>query len=320
MKSTTSVTMALTATMIFFLTACKVFPGNGEHYESYDPSKSYKLVLAPDSGAKYSFTVNNETSIKTDYEDKKTENVNRTTNAVSYLIGKDSVGNFLFHITYDSVHIYTKNKDTENDLDMANAQTSLDFVEKMLGILKSANITAIISPKGEVKQVNGYDEMTAKIMAAFSGADNRTKDLAMQKWRQMIDQGIIKKNMEQLFTIFPDSAIKIGAQWKLTSHQNSDIGINLKSIYTLKEMNSHFTLIESEGKMLSDTNVVDVMGYNVMAKLQGSQESEYQLETSTGMLISSSVKAHFEGTLEVLGKEVPIDIQTSVIIEGKKTK
>jgi len=311
---------ALIYLVIFLLAACKISPGTSEHYESYDPSKSYKLMLTPDSGSKYYFLINNETRIKTEYEDKKTDNVNRTTNGVYYKIDKDSVGDYLFHITYDSVHIYTKNKDNETDLDMSNSSSTMDPVEKMLGILKNANVTATISPKGEIKQVNGYDEMTGKIMESLTNTDRNTKELAMQRWRQLIDKGLIKKNMEQLFSVFPDSSIKIGDQWKLASHSGSDIGMNLKSIYTLKAMNSQFTLIQSEGKMDSDTSTLDVMGFPVLAKLKGSQQSEYQLDTKTGMLISSEVKARFEGTLEVMGKEIPIDIYSSVTMEGKKMK
>lgn len=295
-------------------------PGSSEQYESFDPSKSYKVGLNPEVGSKYHYEVTSETHIKTEYDDKSSDNVNKTTTGTYYQVSKDSSGNFLFHITYDSIHIYTKNKDGETDLDMANAPSSIDPVEKMMGLLKAANITATITPSGDVRQVSGYNDLTEKIMASFAQSDSYTKDMARKKWDQLIDQGIIKKNMDQLFKIFPDSAIRIGGQWKLNSQQDNGIVMNIKSIYTLKAMNSNFTLIESEGKMASDTSTVNLMGYDVLANLHGTQKSEYQLETKTGMLLTSKMKAHFEGSIQLLGKEIPVDIETTVVTSSKKMK
>ena len=56
---------------------------------------------------------------------------------------------------YDKIHLYTKKGDTETDLDADNAGLTADPTEKMLGILKSANILATVGPMGAVKSASG---------------------------------------------------------------------------------------------------------------------------------------------------------------------
>jgi hypothetical protein len=302
------------------MTSCKIQSNSDNRYESFDKSKAYKVSLNPQPGSVYHYDVTNESNVKTNYNDNKTENINRTFAGITYDVNKDSIGDFVFHIHYDSVHIYTKDaKGNETDID-ANSLSSIDPMVKMLGILKAANITAVVSQAGVVKQIDGYSQMTDDMLKGFAKADNYTREVARKRWEQLIDQGIIKKNMDQLFNIFPDSAIHIGDKWKSTSHQNNEIGMDIKSVFSLDAMNSQFTLISSRGDMKNDSSKADLMGFAVTANLIGKQESEYQLETQTGMLLTSKLKASIDGTIQMIGKDVPVSIQTIVTMEGRKVR
>ena len=52
---------------------------------------------------------------------------------MSYLIQKDTAGNYIFNISYDKVKLYTKNNGIETDADAENAANSSNPVDKMLG-------------------------------------------------------------------------------------------------------------------------------------------------------------------------------------------
>jgi hypothetical protein len=59
---------------------------------------------------------------------------------------------------------------------------------------------------------------------------------------------------------------------------------------------------------------------NVAADLKGKQQAEYEMETKTGMLISCKMKADVEGTMQAMGREIPMIIKTSLKITGRKVK
>ena len=56
---------------------------------------------------------------------------------------------------------------------------------------------------------------------------------------------MVRKNMDDLFRIFPDSAIHIGDSWKLT---NQNAGLMAKNIFRLKAINDDVAVIQSERK------------------------------------------------------------------------
>jgi hypothetical protein len=238
----------------------------------------------------------------------------------SYAVDKDSAGNFLFTMKYDKIQVHTKTEDTETDLDADNATLTLDPVEKMLGILKTANIVAIVTPAGEIKTVTGYKELTARIMENFGNADAYTKITAQAQWEQFVQKGVIQKGMDQLFKIFPDSAVHVGDKWKTGSSESEELGLKAKSFFTLKEINNGIARITASGDIASDSSTVNVMGQMVNASLKGRQQGGYEMDTKSGMLTKSSISAKVKGTIQMMGREIPVNIETSVTINGKQIK
>lgn len=251
-------------------------------------------------------------------DDKKVDNQSKSTVGVKFVIGKDSIGDFLLNMVYDKIHIYSKNGDTESEMDADNALGSLDPVEKLLGILKGAAIEAVLSPRGELRSVKGYDEIKGKIMASFNPNDTYSKTIAEKQWDQKIKEGLIKKNMEQLFKIFPDSAVHVGDKWQLSSIEKDEIDMSIKTSYTLKDIHDGVAVIESEGKISSENSTGNAMGYDFTAVLTGKQEGEFEMEISTGMLLTSKIDSRMEGELTIMGRKVPITIRSTAKIEGKK--
>jgi len=304
---------------IFFFISCKLQPDSDRDYA--DKSKIYKLTLNPPEGATYYFDVNNEYSMKMKVDDKKTENSNKSNFGTYYEISKDTAGNTMITLSYDKIHIRTKNGDNESDMDIANASSSINPVERMLSYLKDAKITAIVSPTGETKSVSGYKELGEKIIANFNPNDENAKQIARQQWEKTIGQGIVKKNMDDLFKIFPDSAVHIGDTWRVTYQQSNDIPLKIKTSYTLKDINDNIAIIESEGVIYSDSTSTEFLSYNgASIDLKGKQEGQYEVDTQTGMLLSCNIRTNVEGDVQVAGRDVPVTIKTSLKMTGKKVK
>jgi hypothetical protein len=303
--------------IIPLILSCKTNPDSNRNYVG--ETKVHKLHLNPPIGSKYHYDIINETDFKVEVDNKKTSNENKTSIGVNYEINKDSAGNFELNTKYDKIYIYSKSGDVESEVDADNSSFSLNPVEKMLGPLKTANITATVSPTGELKSSSGYQVIANKILQEFKQTDEATRNTIEKQWNKLVEEKIVKNNMDELFKIFPDSAVHIGDEWKLTSHQNSDVNLLIKTVYNLKDINNDVAIIQSEGEISSDSSSTSLLGYNnVSSNLKGKQQALYEVETKTGMLISGKIKTKIKGELDVMGREIPVTIETSIKINGRR--
>lgn len=302
--------------MLLLLGACKA-PQDSEN-DKYDPAKTYRLRLNLLPGSSYDYEISNETVIEAELEEKVVENTNRAELGFHYLVKNDSAGNSLLSMTFNRIHLYKKNGELETELDAANAAFATDPTEKMLGLLKGSEIVTTINERGEVLAVAGMEEIPGKIMSAFPQTDDKTKMAIETEWQKTVENGLVKNSMEQLFKVFPDSAIHLGDKWSLKSKQTADIPMTVIGHYQLKAINSDIAIIESEGQ-INGSNAMTLQGTgSVMAQLTGDQQGIFEMETRTGMLISGKVKASISGTIQVMGRDVPVKIKTTVSIKGKR--
>jgi hypothetical protein len=285
-----------------------------------DRSKTYYLQLNPNQHSLYQYELRNQSELKLTMQNQDVNISNTTSVGFKLSIGRDSPTILSFAIKYDTIHLNNRNDEIETDFDAANGAFSGNPLDKMLCILKKADIVAHITPTGEVKSVSGYNELTEKIMASFAGSDTYTKAAAEVQWRQFIEKGVIQKGMEQIFQIFPDSAVHVGDKWKLSKRQSDELGVTAHSNFTLKSIEDGIATISANGVIASDTTTTQLMGQTVSAKLSGEQTAEYELEAQTGMLLKSNSKAKIEGTVQMLGREIPVNIEIVVEVKGKRVK
>lgn len=118
--------------------------------------------------------------------------------------------------------------------------------------------------------------------------------------------------------MLPDSTKRVGDVWERNTRQNGEIGVNVSSKYTLKEIKGGIATIESEGEMKTEKEETNVMGYSISNNLKGSQQGLFEVETTTGMVLKNNTTSELIGTMQVMGKEVPVTIKTTFIMKGKR--
>jgi len=296
---------------------CKTHPDSNRHYSDNDPKKAYRLQLNPKSGSQYTYSITKETEFDVEMEGKEVDNKSRATMVVTYTIGKDSAGNVVLSMVYDKIHLYTKTGDKETDMDADIGEASGDPAERMLALLKGAGIQAVVSPAGQVKAFKGIDEIRDKVLAKFDPSDTYGKSMAGKQWDERIKDGLIKSNMEQLFSIFPDSNVHVGDRWKLSSTQKEGINLHSQSSFQLKEIVDGTAVVHSEGEIRSE-GTGEMGGATFTADLKGKQDGEFEMESETGMLLSSNINSTIAGAMNIMGRNVPITITTSTKMQGRK--
>jgi Family of unknown function (DUF6263) len=255
-----------------------------------------------------------------DVDGKKVDNKTRSQLEIAYTIGRDSMGDIVLNTVYNKIHLYTKNGDTELEEGADKGEESTDPAEKMLGILKGAKLQLVVDAAGEVKSMQGDEEIKRKLMAGFAPGDTYANNIAAQQWDQRIKTGLIKDNMQEFFKIFPDSAVHVGDRWKMSSTQHVDIDLISNSSFQLKEIVDGTAVIRSTGNITSSQSSGSLNGTPYTADLKGKQEGDIEVEVATGMLLSSTSESDITGTISSMGRDIPVTIHISTKLEGRKVE
>ncbi len=306
------------AFVLLVAVSCKTHPDSARRYEDNDPKKVYHLRLNPTIGSKYTYTITKGSEFELEVDGKKVDNKSQSTMDITYTIGRDSAGNLLMNMAYNKIHLYTKNGDKETEMDADNTETPEDPVEKMLALLKGTNLQAVLTPGGQMISLNGYDAVKEKVLGMFNPGDTYMKQMAGKQWDQRIKENLIRGNMDQFFRIFPDSAVHVGDRWKLNNTQNDQIALTSLGSYQLKSIEDGTAVIHSEGRISADNAKGEMNGYQVASDLKGDQQGEFDMEAASGMLLRGFVDSKMAGTLEVMGRDIPVTISTSLKMEGRK--
>lgn len=272
--------------LLLFFNSCKAPGSSGNNNDKFDPDKTYQLRLNPAGGSSYHYEMINETDLSLEVDGKDVTNHNKTEVGVTYNISFDSTGNYLFNSVYDKILITTKNNDTKTELDANSGSTSPNPVERMLALLKEATISVTITPTGEVIDMAGYKKIGEKLIAGFSEYDVAGRKAAREQWENYIGTGLIKRNFDQLFKFFPDSAIHLGDTWKLTARQEGELSYNVTGQYTLKAINPEIAIIQSAGKISTSGNNAGALesGGAPLPTLEASNLQNLKLKQRQGWL------------------------------------
>ena len=308
--------MASKIKLIFVISifiSCKTGSNSNRLFNS-DKRNSLSLRVNVTFGDSMSYHIVSNNTFNVDLNSKKIDNSTKADVMVSYTFIKDSMDGFVLNIWYKQIHLYSKNGDEIIDVDAANGDSSTDQMEKILGLLKRANISVQLSPLGEIRAVNGYKELGSKIVDQFTGNDINSKKVMQAKWDQVIAEGMIKKNITDLFSFFPKQSVYEGDSWTVHSVQKTDIPLSISTTYMLESIEDSIAYLKSNSDISTDSTV-NYMGTDVVATLKGNQVGRYTINMNTGMLVNSHSSLDVKGTLQILGRDFPLKMSSEVTLK-----
>ena len=152
--------------LALILCAAVAFVSCSSRQNQHDPDeKKYDLKLKVPTNRKYYYTITNDVNTIAEANGEEAKSRRQSTVGLIYLVEKDSAGQYLVHITYDKLHVLLNNKDGETELDAANAGTSSNPIEKLLGTIAGNTITVKVDNNGKILHVSGSKEIMDKIIA-----------------------------------------------------------------------------------------------------------------------------------------------------------
>lgn len=279
--------------------------------------KKYSFKLQPQPGSAYYYTIHNITDIDIDLNSKKVNNQNDVTVGLIYNINKDSAGNFLFKITYDSFHVVIKKDGQTMEFDASNGAYAINSVEKMLAILKGNSLFITIDKQGKVMAVNGYQEIADRLVEEMKITDIIERRQIQSQLAAMAGEGFIKNNIEQNFNFFPDSSLAVGDTWNKNITASTELGLSIPATYKFSSVDDDIATIKSTSDINTENQKINVTGNEVTASLKGSESGKVKLEIKTGMVTRATSNVSIKGNIQVMGKEVPLKIKVQRTIEGR---
>lgn len=134
----------------------------------------------------------------------------------------------------------------------------------------------------------------------------------------MVEQNLVKKNMNQFFDLFPDSSVHVGDKWKFLTKEKDDIAFKTNNSFTLKSVEDGVATLESSGQISSDSTSTNLMGYDVTSTLSGEQKGEYEVDIKAGMPNYIKVSINIDGLIQVNGRDIPFTLKSSVKMRGRQ--
>ncbi len=302
----------------FFLFAINVFVISchslkNEDIRNSDPdiprNQVFDYSFSVKTAAKYYIENISETDIELEIDDKKIERSSKLESAIILEPLQDS-SNILIRVSYEKIIITTQDQEGDEVIvDADHATKAFNTVDNILGIIKDAPFYISLDSNGNVVKVSGTQEIINKVLneVASRAKDSETKIKELVE--QLVGESYIKSSFNQNFKIFPDTSVHIGSKWSKEYEESATINFISKNNYEVTKLNDEIVALKFKGDIKSGSIPASLMGTNVQTKITGTQTGKMEFDRASGMMIKSSSTTEIEGTVEVMGKVIPLNIE-----------
>lgn len=317
MKKVNFVDVGSVLLISLFLFSCSGLSSQRHSHAASEPK--YQIVpRMADSVAQYYYAISSSVKSRYQVNDKKMESTGTSDLGLVFRMAKDSGDGIVVSITYDKLHVIMDNGSEHKDITARKGDSTADPVERMLGNILGSVLTLTLDKGGNIRKVSGTKELAQKILGAMGGADPAVRTTVEGQLGRLAGEAFVRSTLQQVFKLVPDSVQYVGDTW--THTQESDgLKLSIATTYTLKDVDGHVASIVGSSDIRDEGDEpVLFMDQSFPATISGEQESHFRVDLPSGLALEGQAKLSLKGTLQVLGKEVPIQIESQKKIEGKR--
>jgi len=183
------------------------------------------------------------------------------------------------------------------DYDSAKQPTPLAGAEPFAALLGQSYIVKV-SPKGEVLDVNGVEELQAAVRKKLPpGAE---ADPAMSALAQYLDKKGIQEMTESTLGVYPDKPIEVGETWSKKRVVSPAFELTMESKWTLQKREAGVATIGTACSMRSNPDTpMDAGGMKMRFDLAGTQDGTMRMEEATGLILLAQARQQLKGEIKV---------------------
>jgi len=183
------------------------------------------------------------------------------------------------------------------DYDSAKQPTPPAGAEPFAALLGQGYVVRI-SPKGEVLDVNGVEELQAAVRKKLPpGAE---ADPAMSALTQYFDKNAIKQMAESTWSVYPDKPVEQGESWSKKRVVSPMFEMTIDSKSTLQKREAGVATIATTSSLRTNANKpVEAGGMKMTFDLAGTQDGTIRIQEATGLIVLNQAESQLKGEIKL---------------------
>lgn len=192
-------------------------------------------------------------------------------------------------------------------MDSTNQMTAT--ISKVLKGMKDGKFSMIITEYGDIKSIDGLEEMMTKTIESIPGVTPQVMNQISQQLTKSFGEEAVINNLTPSMNIYKKGIVKVGDTWTDENKMESTVPLNVKTIYTIKEITSDEFIIEGVSE-LSLAN--SMMNSGQQIDLSGDMTSSYEISRVSGWTNKVEIKQDLVLTTTIVQGEETIKSPTTI--------
>lgn len=302
--------VALMVTVAFSMTACS---GGMSLYINAKAGDSYK----------YHVTTNSTTAFEANGE--KVQSVqDMTTDYTVDVKDVDAEGNLTMDYRYDALKLDIESEGDQESYDSKTADAN-DPRAKLYGSMIGKGFTTKMTKFGEIKEVNGVDELLDSMINSIDDQGYEDADEVKEQLRETLKQSFgdeaLISMLQQSTKVYPQGEIKVGDTWETGYSINSIIQMEISVKYTLEKVEGTTAHVAVTANIETDGAKPGVfMNVPVKSTLNGTMMGNIRMDTTNAFLAEGEINQELEGNIAVdISEEQSVELPMKISMKTTYT-
>jgi hypothetical protein len=235
----------------------------------------------------------------------------------------DAAGSAWVDVVYTRVYLEQVTVVGSLLYDSANPPAEIPAGAEPFAALVGSGFSILITPQGEVLEIDGLEAMYEQMLQAMDFADPAAEEQFRQSIQQQFGEEAMKQQMNGASFRFPAEPIRVGESWTVTSEMAVALPMIMESTYTLRSVEGNVAVVEVSSQIQPnpDAGPVEFGSVQIEYSLSGEQVGRVQVDLSSG-LSNSQIQQTLSGEM-VMGVEgqsmtIPVTIHGLVEVESSR--
>jgi len=244
-------------------------------------------------------------------ESNKQEFASTTTFLVDHEFSRDSSGMLKLQTSYRRIEISDNQNGSKETVVVSENSSSDDQESQIWQIFLKSKPYVVWNTKGEVVRTGGLENLADSIFSNMN-VDAPTKFALRKKWQDAISDMQQSLSQNLLPGFVKDTMLTKGSTWTVKVKDKAmEIPVELETIFRLDSWDDAYANFSSSASIDID-NVVSSQIAGAKVQLKGRQNGEYKINLSSGLVSVSIIKTNAKGSVQMLGKTIPVSIENEV--------
>lgn len=229
----------------------------------------------------------------------------------------ESDGTQTLNVTYTHVSLKQQSPMGPVDFDSSRPPKNLPLTAQPFAALVDQQFTVTLSPRGQVRSLDGLDVIVEKMLAGLNMGEGPAKQAMIRSIREQFGPDAMKQNLQNLMDVYPDKPVMVGDTWSHKAAMKHGLPIISETTYKVTAITDDTVTLSSSSKISPNPEAepLDMGTLKLRYTLGGTQRGTMQIDRTTGWTRQSDMTQSFTGTMTLMiGQQ---SMEHPMVISGK---